>query len=96
MIDLSRPWTIFAIEAEVDCRGVSRIVKTHQALQAAHDKLRATLQSTMKVIEHDVPAECWATGPLTGDALEDLLVCPGCHALAQGNDTLAETKGGGR
>lgn len=32
-------------------------------------------------LEHDAPGDCWATGPLTGNPVEDLIMCPGCRAL---------------
>ena len=34
-----------------------------------------------QALAHDVPGSCWATGPLTGGPIEDLIVCPGCRAL---------------
>jgi hypothetical protein len=39
-------------------------------------------------LEHSVPSECWATGPLTGNPIEDLLVCPGCKAIRLIDDAL--------
>lgn len=40
------------------------------------------MRLAVTALEHDVPGECWATGPNTGDPVEDLVVCPGCRALA--------------
>ena len=39
------------------------------------------LNTARKELEHDVPYSCYATGPLTGDPIQDLVVCPGCAAL---------------
>lgn len=44
---------------------------TEQALKLAREAL-----------EHDVPGSCWSSGPLTGNPFEDLIVCPGCRAIA--------------
>jgi len=38
---------------------------------------------------HDVPSGCWATGPNTGDPIADLVVCPGCRAIARIDAALA-------
>ena len=32
--------------------------------------------------EHSAPHDCYATGPLTGDAYLDLVRCPGCQLAA--------------
>lgn len=42
----------------------------------------------LKALEHDVPGSCWAQGPLTGDPIEDLVVCPGCQAIHRIKETL--------
>ncbi|MDF2434758.1 MAG: hypothetical protein JWP44_4389 [Mucilaginibacter sp.] len=42
---------------------------------------RAALRLAKEALTHDVPGSCWATGPLTGNYIEDLIVCPGCRAL---------------
>ncbi|MFP2897826.1 hypothetical protein [Corallococcus sp. 4LFB] len=42
---------------------------------------RLTLFTTKLALNHAVPGGCWATGPNTGDPVEDLVTCPGCAAL---------------
>lgn len=32
--------------------------------------------------DHSAPHDCYATGPLTGDPVMDLVVCPGCRLAA--------------
>lgn len=39
------------------------------------------LRLSRVALAHSVPGDCFATGPLTGDPIEDLVVCPGCLAL---------------
>lgn len=29
--------------------------------------------------DHHAPYDCYATGPLTGDPIQDLVACPGCQ-----------------
>lgn len=40
--------------------------------------------------DHVAPHDCYATGPLTGDPVADLVECPGCALAA----ALAACKGG--
>lgn len=42
---------------------------------------REALEAAKKELTHNVPEDCWATGPLTGNPVEDLLVCPGCRTI---------------
>lgn len=58
-------------------------------LAAAPDLLEA-LEAARAALAHDVPNSCWATGPLTGDLIEDLVVCPGCRALSRIDKALAK------
>lgn len=45
--------------------------------------LISALLSAQTALDHVVPGGCWATGPSTGDPVQDLIVCPGCAALAK-------------
>lgn len=63
---------------------------------AGADRLRdlesatALLQEAAKVVEelrraigdHWAPNDCYATGPVTGDAIRDLVQCPACSAIS--------------
>lgn len=31
--------------------------------------------------DHNAPSDCYATGPMTGDPIQDLVVCPACAYL---------------
>lgn len=44
------------------------------------DAWRAQLKRV--VGEHSSPNDCYATGPLTGDPIRDLISCPSCEAIA--------------
>ena len=47
------------------------------------DELVAALKEMRRAIgDHNAPNDCYATGPLTGDAYRDLVQCPACSALA--------------
>ncbi len=57
------------------------------ALEAERDELRADLLAVCEkakaaIGEHVPPSDCYATGPLTGDPISDLVRCPACVALA--------------
>jgi hypothetical protein len=61
------------------------------------DKLRGEMLEALKVgkeaLAHDAPGSCWATGPLTGNYIEDLIVCPGCRAIASIEAAIAKAEG---
>jgi hypothetical protein len=46
------------------------------------DTSQKLIETVRAGLYHDVPGSCWSTGPLTGNAVEDLVVCPGCRALS--------------
>lgn len=59
---------------------------------------QAAIAAVAKLIEaakrangdHSAPHDCYATGPLTGDPIRDLVSCPGCELAA----ALANIQGG--
>lgn len=54
------------------------------SLKAKLAQVEADAAAMREALQHDVPGSCWATGPVTGNPIEDLVVCPGCRALAPG------------
>ncbi len=52
------------------------------------DDLAAALERAVKELDHDVPANCYATGPRTGDPIQDFISCPGCAAIASAKNVL--------
>ena len=40
-----------------------------------------TIEAIRAGLAHHVPDDCWATGPKTGDPIEDLVICPGCRGM---------------
>ena len=46
------------------------------------DALVNALSVARAALVHHVPEDCWATGPMTGDPIADLVTCPGCAAIA--------------
>lgn len=62
-------------------------------LIAAAPELYEALESARIALTHDVPGSCWATGPLTGDPIEDLIVCPGCRAMHKIEAALKKVRG---
>lgn len=51
-------------------------------------KVRTALELSVTANAHQVPSGCWATGPATGDAVQDMVSCPGCAAIAAAKDLL--------
>jgi hypothetical protein len=44
-------------------------------------ELDALIRDIRAGLYHDAPSSCWSTGPLTGNPVEDYVVCPGCRGL---------------
>ena len=54
------------------------------------DEVRVLLDEARRAIgDHFAPGDCYATGPLTGDAYRDLIECPACSFIAMYNRVLA-------
>lgn len=39
---------------------------------------------------HHAPEDCFSTGPMTGDNIQDLVTCPGCAAQKQARALIAK------
>lgn len=57
----------------------------------AHDDLVTALKEMRRAIgDHNAPLDCYATGPLTGDPIRDLIQCPACSAIAMHDAALVK------
>lgn len=57
--------------------------------------VEAVKEGRRAIGEHHAPHDCYATGPLTGDAFRDLVQCPACSFIAAHDaalSALAENK----
>lgn len=66
----------------------------HPTDSAAKDaeiaELREALEEGRRAIgDHWAPNDCYATGPVTGDPIRDLVQCPACSFIAMYDKTLA-------
>jgi hypothetical protein len=57
-------------------------LSTYDDIMAKLSRQNQVFELCKTALQHSVPGDCYATGPLTGDRVQDLLVCPGCAALA--------------
>lgn len=58
--------------------------------------LIALVEAGRRVVgDHYAPNDCYATGPLTGDAYLDLIQCPSCAFLSLYDAYQAKIKKGG-
>lgn len=51
-MDFNREWTQFALDAEVDHYGTSRIAKAHNALRSEVASLEARIEELEREVEH--------------------------------------------
>lgn len=74
----------------------ARIVADHNALRSlnpeAVGKVVEALEAYIQAYPHNAPNDCFATGPLTGDPLQDNLMCPGCIADSKARAALRDLK----
>lgn len=61
--------------------------------RAENRQLRLVLAEARRAIgDHFAPSDCYATGPLTGDPIRDLVQCPACSFLAMYDETMGEAR----
>lgn len=59
---------------------LQRVNADNARLAAERDEMREALEAYQQAYEPYGTHECFATGPLTGDPIQDLFVCPACVA----------------
>ncbi len=59
--------------------------RSHDSLRQQFELTKGALEAYEGAYPHSAPHDCFATGPLTGDPVRDLLVCPGCRAKKLGD-----------
>lgn len=64
-----------------------------QLFCAAPDLLEALHEGRRAIGEHSVPSDCYATGPMTGDRIRDLVQCPACCFIAMYDAAIARATG---
>ncbi len=62
-------------------------------IAAAPDLLEALKEGRRAIGDHFVPDHCYATGPLTGDPIRDLVECPACSFIAVYDRAIAKAEG---
>ncbi len=70
----------------------ARLIAQAPKLKEQRDELLEACEAAKIALYHPAPSGCWVTGPLTGDPIEDLVICPGCRALMKIEDALTKIK----
>lgn len=85
-----------AYDSSTAADGVSREeMKANARLIAAAPELLEALHEGRRAIgDHFAPNDCYATGPLTGDPIRDLVQCPACSFIAMYDAAIAKAAGG--
>lgn len=64
-----------------------------QMLRESHATLLKALHEGRRAIgDHFAPNDCYATGPVTGDAFRDLVQCPACSFIAMYDAAIAKAE----
>lgn len=63
-------------------------------IAAAPELLEALHEGRRAIGDHFAPNDCYATGPLTGDPIRDLVQCPACSFIAMHDAAIAKATGG--
>ena len=56
-----------------------QLVASEQRVKVLEELVSAAV---LAIGEHNAPTDCYATGPLTGNPIADLCVCPACSFLS--------------
>lgn len=81
---------LLAMQSDLDLQGYEHMRDELQALreQLAESEQRVKAleelvsAAVLAIGEHNAPADCYATGPLTGNPIADLCICPACSFLS--------------
>jgi hypothetical protein len=83
-----------AYAAHYSSNGSTAKQQANARLIAAAPELLAVLHEGRRAIgDHFAPNDCYATGPMTGDAVYDLVMCPACSFIAKYDVVLAKLEG---
>lgn len=74
---------------------LAMVAKAEDAnLIAAAPELLAALHEGRRAIgDHNAPDDCYATGPMTGDPIRDLVQCPACSFIVMHDAAIARATG---
>lgn len=86
--------TDIAYVAHMSTDGDTSEQHANARLIACAPELLAVLHEGRRAIgDHFAPNDCYATGPLTGDAIRDLVQCPACSFIAAYDAIIAKAEG---
>ncbi len=75
-----------SIQSEEEMRALAALwIAAPELLAALHEGRRA-------IGDHFAPNDCYATGPVTGDAFRDLVQCPACSFIAMYDTAIAKAE----
>jgi hypothetical protein len=74
-----------------DDDNMKREAKANAYLMAAAPELLEVLEEGRRAIgDHYAPSDCYATGPMTGDPIRDLVQCPACSFIGMYESVMAK------
>lgn len=75
-----------AIHFEQSADVISRLEREKAAL------IEVLREGRRAIGDHSAPDDCYATGPVTGNAYRDLIECPACSFIAAYDEALSRTQ----
>lgn len=73
----------------IDCNSEANA----RLIAAAPDLLEALHEGRRAIGDHHAQNDCYATGPMTGNAFRDLVECPACSFIAMYDAAIAKATG---
>jgi hypothetical protein len=71
----------------------AEMVATANLWMAAPELVTVLHEGRRAIGDHHAPDDCYATGPMTGDAFRDLVQCPACSFIAMHEALLSRIEG---
>jgi hypothetical protein len=85
---------IAAVQGDYDDDDVWPVMAANARLIAAAPEMIECLDEGRRAIgDHNAQADCYATGPLTGDPFRDLVQCPACSFISMYDAVKAKIAG---
>ena len=86
-------WDTFKTSFAQQCINAETAMSEIKHTQLEKHLIEALREGRRAIGEHFAPDDCYATGPVTGNAYRDLVECPACSFIAMYDAAIAKATG---